>query len=119
MTTTALSIGEKLVGYCKEGKEDICLKELYAENAHSIEPDGTTAKNIDEIRGKHQWWAENFEVHSGQVTGPFPHGDRFAVIFDMDTTNKQSQQRSQMKEVGLYTVEQGKIVKEEFFYAPE
>ena len=50
--------------------------------------------------------------------GPFPHGnDRFCVMFDYDVTNKPSGQRFQMEEVGLYTVADGKISKEEFFYA--
>ena len=39
------------------------------------------------------------------------------MIFEFDTTNKQSGKRSQMKEVGIYTVNDGgKIVREEFFY---
>ena len=52
-----------------------------------------------------------------KVTGPFPHDDRFVVIFDMDVTNKAMGQRFQMQEAALYTVANGKIVREEFFYA--
>ena len=44
--------------------------------------------------------------------------DRFALIFDMDVTNRETGQRMQMREVGLYTVADGKIVREEFFYPP-
>ena len=42
---------------------------------------------------------------------------RFAVFFRFDLTNKPSQQRLAMEEVGLFTVENGKIVREEFFYS--
>jgi predicted ester cyclase len=34
----------------------------------------------------------------------------------MDVTTKETGQRMQMKEVGLYTVKNGKIVEEKFLY---
>ena len=46
----------------------------------------------------------------------FANGDRFAVIFDMDVTNKPSGRRIQMREVGVFTVQNGKSTREEFFY---
>jgi hypothetical protein len=45
------------------------------------------------------------------------HGNRFVVGFKYDVTFKQSGQRMVMDEVGLYTIEHGKIVREEFFYS--
>ena len=77
-------------------------------------------KGLDTIRKKNEWWFANNELHGGEVKGPFPNGDRFAVIFNYDVTAKagpMAGKRFQMEEVGLYTVEGGKIVKEEFFYA--
>jgi ketosteroid isomerase-like protein len=38
------------------------------------------------------------------------------VGFRYDVTNKPSGRRMTMDEVGLYTVQGGKIVREEFFY---
>ena len=119
---SAKEIGTQLVQFCKEGKNLESINTLYAENVESIEavpgPDGErVAKGIDAIRGKNQWWSENHEVHSSSVEGPFPHGnDRFAVRFSYDITNKPSGQRMQLDEVALFTIENGKIVKEEFFY---
>jgi hypothetical protein len=57
------------------------------------------------------------DTHSSGVTGPWPHGNRFIVGFQFDVTNKPSGRRMKMDEVGLYTVENGKIVREEFFYS--
>ena len=48
---------------------------------------------------------------------PYPHDDRFAVRFLYDITNKPSGKRMTMDEVGVFTVANDKIVKEEFFYA--
>ncbi|ASD65505.1 nuclear transport factor 2 family protein [Bdellovibrio bacteriovorus] len=59
---------------------------------------------------------EQMEMHGIEVEGPFPFGDRFAVHYKMDATEKKTNKRIKMEEVALYTVKDGKIVKEEFFY---
>jgi len=55
-------------------------------------------------------------VHSAIVDGPYPNGDRFAVRFSFDITRKATGERVKMDEVTLYTVRNGKIIREEFFY---
>ncbi|MEL6680413.1 MAG: nuclear transport factor 2 family protein [Pseudomonadota bacterium] len=119
-----MDVANKLVEHCKNGTEREALKTLYAEDAVSAEPmpmpgtDSGESHGTQAINGKHDWWESSFEVHSFNVEGPFPHGDdRFAVIFEMDTTEKASGHRSQGKEVAVYTVKDGKITREEFFYA--
>lgn len=115
-------IANKLVAYCKEGKNLECVNDLYGENIESVEAaamgdQGRSQKGIDAIRGKNQWWVDNHEVHSAKVEGPWPHGDeKFAVRFIYDVTNKPSGNRMKMDEIAVYTVDDGKIVKEEFFY---
>jgi hypothetical protein len=54
------------------------------------------------------------ETHSVKVHGPFVAHDRFVVQYDMDVTDKGSNKRMQLSEVGVYTVKHGKIVREEF-----
>ncbi|MEM7646965.1 MAG: nuclear transport factor 2 family protein, partial [Pseudomonadota bacterium] len=57
------------------------------------------------------------ELHDGKVQGPFPHGDdRFAVLMSFDVTFKPTGDRMQLEEVGVFTVDNGKVTKEEFFY---
>lgn len=59
-------------------------------------------------------------MHSASAEGPFFHGDdRFSVIFKADTTNRETGERSQMHEVAVFTVADGKIVREEFYYTAE
>lgn len=48
------------------------------------------------------------------IEGPFPH-DRFIVHFKYDFTHKHMGTRMTVEEMGLFTVQNGKIVKEEFF----
>ncbi len=122
---TTRATADKLVAYCRNDDTIKGLEELYDPDAVSVEsmpmPGSGSAetRGVDGIRGKHEWWGATFEVHSATVDGPYPHGDdRFAVIFEMDTTHKESGQRSQMKEVAVYHVNgAGKITREEFFYS--
>lgn len=65
----------------------------------------------------HELNGESKGTWSVTVSGPWPHGNRFIVGFQIDMTNKPSGQRMQLDEVGLYIVENGKIVREEFFYS--
>lgn len=54
------------------------------------------------------------------MTGPFLHGnDRFSLIFDAEITEKATGNTVQMKEVAVYTVANGKIVREEFYYSTD
>lgn len=117
-----MDIANKLVELCRDGREQEALTLLYADDAVSVEasaPPGGVAesKGLQAIRGKGEWWRDNHEVHAASVTGPWPHGNRFIVGFQVEVTFKPSGQRMAMDEVGLYTVEKGKIVREEFFYA--
>jgi hypothetical protein len=68
------------------------------------------------VKGKAKWWSENHTVHSATTDGPYPNGDRFIVKFVYDITFKPESRRFTMEEMALYTVNNGKIVREEFFY---
>jgi hypothetical protein len=85
-----------------------------------MSPEGQSplSKGREAIQAKRDWWAEAMEVHSFDLEGPFVHNNQFAVVFDIDCTDKASGQRWKSKEVGLYEVFEGKIVKESFFMAP-
>lgn len=120
MNTT--EIAKRYVALCREGQFDECLDALFAEEAISVEagaPPGEqrTSEGLDAIRHKGRTWTDNHIIHSTEVFGPYPHDDRFAVRFVFDITNKRTQKRMTLDEVGLFTVRNGKIVQEEFFYA--
>ena len=122
MTTTEITeIGKKYVSLCKEGKFEACLRELYSKDAVSVEawaPPGVEriASGLAAIQAKGEAWVRDNEVHESEVSGPFPLDQRFAVHFRFEVTNKPSQRRMAMEEIGLFTVDGGKIVREEFFY---
>ncbi|HEY2800629.1 MAG TPA: nuclear transport factor 2 family protein [Chthoniobacterales bacterium] len=74
----------------------------------------TETRGKEGVRGKIDWWVNGMEVHSFTASEPFVGHDRFVVQYDADVTEKESKQRRQMSEVGVYTVKDGKIVREEF-----
>ena len=118
MTTT--EIANKLVSLCKQGKDHEALA-MYAPDAISVEahmPPGMdrVSRGVAAIKGKSQWFYDNHTMHSAVVAGPWPHDDRFIVGFKMDVTFKATGVRSTMEEMALYSVKNGKIVSEEFFY---
>ncbi|ESZ73747.1 MULTISPECIES: nuclear transport factor 2 family protein [unclassified Mesorhizobium] len=74
------------------------------------------ARGKEALRQKGEWWQDNHEVHGGSVEGPYVNGDQFAVRFKFDITPKATGERVTMDEVGLYTVKNGKITEERFYY---
>jgi hypothetical protein len=95
------------------------LDTLYDKDIVSVEArthDGSSpeTRGADGVRGKIDWWVNTMEVHSFKASGPFVAHDRFVVQYDADVTDRSSKNRFQVSEVGVYTVKNGKIVREEF-----
>jgi ketosteroid isomerase-like protein len=116
-----LEIGQKMVELCREGKNDEAIKTLFSKDIISVEagaPTGqeATTKGMEAVLGKGKWWVDNHIIHSAKAEGPWPHGDKFIVRFTYDVTFKPDNKRFTMDEAALYTVANGKVVKEEFFY---
>jgi hypothetical protein len=112
-------VGQKVVELVRKQAWHEALDTLYDKDIVSVEArtmDGSSpeTRGIKGIREKVDWWLENMQVHSFQANGPFVAHDRFVVQFDADVTDKNSKARRQLSEVGVYTVKNGKIVREEF-----
>ncbi|WP_415402600.1 nuclear transport factor 2 family protein [Tateyamaria sp. SN3-11] len=116
-----MDVANELVAGCRENRTTENLEKLYAADAVSVEAMdngmGREVQGLEAIRGKHDWWDSTFEVLDANVSDPMPNGDdRFAVIFELKAKHNESGEVSDMKEVALYTVANGKISREEFFY---
>ena len=97
-----------------EALDTLYDKDIVSVEASSQAGESPEKRGIDQVRGKTDWWVDKMQIHSFNVTGPFVAHDRFVVQYDVDVTDKDSKKRMQMSEVGVYTVKNGKIVREEF-----
>ncbi|MFL5509541.1 MAG: SnoaL-like domain-containing protein [Gemmatimonadaceae bacterium] len=119
---TTATVAEELVAFCRARRNIDAINTLYSPDIVSIESMGNETmpreqKGIDAVRGKNQWWVENNEVHGATVDGPFVGSDdKFAVYYSFDCTFKPTGKRNNMEEMALYTVKEGKVVREQFFY---
>ena len=114
-------IADDLVSMWKQGQFHEAGEKYWAEDVVSVEAGGPpgmdpASRGIDAARGKGQWWAANHDVHGASVTGPFVNGDQFVVGFEMDVTFKPEGRRFTLSEQALYTIRDGKIAEERFFY---
>lgn len=112
-------VAKKLVELCNNGAYEEATKTLYGPDIVSVEAremGGMPAeiRGFEAVQEKTKWWIANHEIHSSKATGPFVARDTFVVRFDIDVTEKTSGERMQAAEVGVYTVKDGKVVREEF-----
>lgn len=112
-------VAKKVVELTRQQAWHEAVDTLYANDIVSVEASGmggesAEKRGIEAVRGKADWWIATMQVHSFKVSGPFVAHDRFVVQYDVDVTDKNSKQRMHMSEVGVYTVKDGKIVREEF-----
>ena len=119
--STTAAIAHELVALCRAGRNSEAIEKFYEPDIVSVEPVGNEQmpaemSGIEAVRRKNAWWEANNEVHAVQVNGPFLGDDQFAVQYAWDATFKPTSQRLQMTEMALYTVKDGKIVHEQFFY---
>jgi len=98
----------------KEALDTLYSKDVVSVESQAMGGGSPESRGIEAVQGKTDWWLNHMQVHSAKVSGPFVAHDRFVVQYDIDVTDKNSKQRTQMSEVGVYTVKDGKIVREEF-----
>jgi hypothetical protein len=120
-TPSIAAIAEELVALCRAGKNLDAVEKFYSPTVVSVEAVAmpnmpAEMTGIQAVRDKHAWWDENNELHGTEVNGPFLGRDQFAVQYTFDTTFKPTGRRQQLTEMALYTVKDGKIVHERFFY---
>ena len=112
-------VAQKVVELVRKQAWHEALDTLYDKDIVSVEArtqDGSSpeTRGKEDVRGKIDWWVNKMQVHSFKASEPFVAHDRFVVQYDVDVTDKGSKRRMQMSEVGVYTVKNGKIVREEF-----
>jgi hypothetical protein len=122
MTTAELA--NQFVTMCNEGRNFEVMQTLYHDDIVSVEAVRRKTGNFETagkqaVIQKSAEWAQAHEIHGGSAEGPFLSEDRFAVVFDFEVTPKATGQRVRVREIAVYTVADGLITREEFFYGAE
>ncbi|MEO6993650.1 MAG: nuclear transport factor 2 family protein [Lacunisphaera sp.] len=118
MKTT--EIATRLVALCREAKWEAAQKELFAEDATSIEPQASEGfsketKGLGAIIEKgNKFGAMIEQLHSLTVSEPLVVNNAIACTMNLDVTMR-GKGRMQMSEICLYHVKDGKIFSEQFF----
>lgn len=119
---TVQEVANKWAAFSRNGQWDKAQEELYDNNCVSVEMEGVQGfpqivKGMEAIKFKGQEWNKGIEAfHGMEIEGPIVAGNHFTASMKMDLTMK-GQPRKTEKEIGLFRVENGKIVSEQFFYA--
>lgn len=122
-----MQVGKRLVELCNQQAYRQAVEELYADDCRSFEPfemPGMARETVgkEAILKASDEWVQNNEVHATEVTGPFPHEDRFICFMKSDVTMKagpMAGQRMNIEEACEYEVKGGRIKVARFFYSLE
>lgn len=115
-------IAGRFMELCKQGKHFEVMRTMYAPEMVSVEGDGKETVGKEAVIRKSEVWQGNNAIQSQDLRGPFFCGDasadsgRFAVYTSVGFTPKAGGERLTHEEVGLYTVKNDMITREEFFY---
>ena len=113
-------VASKWATMCREGKNLECINELYCDNVVSKEMAGMPGEIVSgkqNVWNKSKDWLDNVEeFHSSAISDPIVAGNHFTSKMDFDVTFK-DRGRQRMEEVGVFEVNDGKIVNEQFFYS--
>jgi len=120
---TTHQVAERLVALCREGKFEEAVRELYSPEIVSVEPEGAPnriVRGFEAIAQKGKEFEAKIEkVNKSVVTDPIVAENFFSIGMLMNVNMKGVPVPIDMDEVCVYTVHEGKIVREEFFYTPQ
>ncbi|BDS09497.1 nuclear transport factor 2 family protein [Aureispira anguillae] len=120
---TTQEVANRLVELCREGNYDQAIKELYAPDIVSVEPEGTPnriVKGLEAIAKKGEQFQSMLEkVNSNVVSDPVVAENFFSCAMLLNVNMKGVPVPVDMHEICVYTVNNGKVVREEFFHTPQ
>ena len=114
-----LEVASGLAALLRAGRAHEAEEKWLAPGIESVEGVGASLawRGKKAVLAKYRTWEADHEIHAMDVGGPWVGATGFALRFKIDVTQKSTGQRSQMEEIAVYTVRNGKIVREEFHFA--
>jgi hypothetical protein len=116
------TIAGKFMELCNQGKHFEVMRTMYSADMVSVEGNGKETVGKEAVIHKSEVFQGNNNITGQDLRGPFFLGDanansgRFAVYSSLSFTPKAGGGSQTHEEVGLYTVKNDTITREEFFY---
>ncbi|MFT5329959.1 MAG: hypothetical protein ACI9TB_001116 [Parasphingorhabdus sp.] len=107
-----MAAGETLAAAEKYWASDI----IALEPARSESDRPAIAKGKPAALARLMHWLETNAMSELLIDGPFITGDQFALFIDMEITRRATGRCEPFSEIATYTVRDGQIVEERFFY---
>ena len=122
---TTQEIANRLIELIRAGDYATAQKELYSNDITSIENPITPnsfmqyskVTGMEALAEKGKKWEEGMEELFDQgASNPIVTENAIAISIWFDAKMKGAPERSRMEEIGVYSIKDGKIVREEFVY---
>lgn len=113
---TPLEIGTAVVAHINAGEDDAPIwKRFWSRSVVSVEGGaGMAWHGQAAMEAKSSAWLAQNRVLGCRAEGPFVGCSGFAVRMTIDAEDASTGTRRSMSEIGVYTVQDGKVVREEF-----
>ena len=116
------TIAGKFMDLCNQGKHFEVMRTMYSADMVSVEGNGKETVGKEAVIHKSEVFQGNNAITGQDLRGPFFCGDasassgQFSVYTSITFTPKAGGKQQTHEEVGLYTVKNDMITREEFFY---
>ena len=116
------TVAAKFMELCGQGKHFEVMRTMYVPEMVSVEGSGKETVGKEAVIHKSEVFQGNNAITGQDLRGPFFCGDanansgRFAVYTSITFTPKAGGGQQTHEEVGLYTIKNDMITREEFFY---
>lgn len=121
-----IEIGRAFVQAMQDRRGLENVDEMYAENAESVEavvPPGRYVRvtsGREAIKAKREDWLKTHDLLNLSADGPYVHPpNRFGVRFEAEVVQKDTGKLMKLREIAIYSIEEGRIVREEFYMLPK
>lgn len=109
------SVASTYVAMCRAGDFSGAIDHFFPDDHVRVE-DGREVVGNGAVHERSQDFGAEVDIHSVDIQGPYVGGDRFAVRFSLDTTARATGTRHRTTKLSLYTVDNGRITREEVYY---
>ena len=115
---SAGDVGRELVAMFNKGQFKEIEQKFWSPAVVSCEGEGVALEWVGRkaVARKNSDWVASNRIHGASAEGPYVGASGFAVKFKMDVECLTDGKRNVMEEVGVYTIRNGKIVREEFMF---